>query len=144
MATFESELRRERERSGMTLDGLSERTKVNLRYFEALERGDFHELPGGVFRKGILRSYLVAVGLEEGDWLTRFESIVAEHSRLRGDENLSREEAWFRFASNVKRNRRQPGRSATGRWVGVGALLLLLGGAMYAVWIFQLRGTIAR
>jgi cytoskeletal protein RodZ len=143
MAGFGDDLRLERERRGVSLDGLSAQTKVNPRYLEALEQGNFHELPGGVFRRGIFRSYLAALGLEESEWLPRFETSVAENSRMRGESNLSGEEAWYQFASNVKRNRIQQRRSALGRWAGVGAMLLLLGVALYALWILELRGLMA-
>jgi hypothetical protein len=62
---------------------------------------------------------------------------------MRGESNLSGEEAWYQFASNVKRNRIQQRRSALGRWAGVGAMLLLLGVALYALWILELRGLMA-
>lgn len=140
MAAFGDELRIERERRGMSLDGLSAQTKVNSRYLEALECGNFHELPGGLFRRKIFRSYVAALGLEERDWLPRFDSSVAENSRSRGEDGLLAEDAWFQFASNVKRNRIQQRHSALGRWTGVGALLLLLGLALYALWILELRG----
>ena len=143
MAAFGDDLRGERERRGVSLEGLSAQTKVNPRYLEALESGNFHELPGGVFRRGIFRSYVAALGLEEGDWLSRFETSVAENSRIRGESNLSGEEAWYKFASNVKRNRTSQRRNAAGRWAGVVALLLLLGLALYALWILELRGLMA-
>ena len=63
-AEFGERLRAERERIGITLETMSAQTKVNLRHLEALERGDYRVLPGGVFRRGFVRAYLKAVGLD--------------------------------------------------------------------------------
>ena len=58
MKTFSDELRRERERQGVSLATISQATKVSERHLRELEAGDLASLPGGVFRKGIVRSYL--------------------------------------------------------------------------------------
>jgi cytoskeletal protein RodZ len=141
MEAFGNELRRERERRGLSLTGLSERTKVNPRYFEALERGDFHELPGGVFRRGIFRSYVGTLGLTEDEWLPRFESSIAEHARSRGEQVLSGDEAWSTFALNVKRNRIRQNRSQSLRWLGVALLSVALAASAWTLWILEIRGT---
>ena len=140
MAGFGEGLRLERERRGMTLESLCAATKVRQHHLEALEREDFGELPGGVFRRGIVRAYLAAIGLEEHDWMPGFESSLARYSEAHG---ATTGEDWTTFATNVKRNRIAPSGPSNGlKWAGVVFLLLLLAVAAWAVWTFLLRGKI--
>lgn len=64
MASFGDSLRRERELRQITLREISEATKINHRYLEALERNDFRHLPGGVFNKGFVRAYSQYIGID--------------------------------------------------------------------------------
>src|SRR5258708_34454348 len=65
MSAFGERLRREREMRGITLDEISESTKISRRHLESLEREDFDSLPGGIFNKGFVRSYARFLGLDE-------------------------------------------------------------------------------
>ena len=51
MGAFGDKLKREREMRRITLDEISESTKIPRRYLESLERENFESLPGGVFNK---------------------------------------------------------------------------------------------
>jgi cytoskeletal protein RodZ len=64
VSSFGEELKRERELREITLREISEATKINLRYLEALERNDFERLPGGVFNKGFVRAYAEYIGVD--------------------------------------------------------------------------------
>jgi hypothetical protein len=57
-------LRRERERSGVSLDTISTRTKVARSLLEALERNDVSRWPNGIFRRAFVRGYAHQVGLD--------------------------------------------------------------------------------
>lgn len=133
-AEFGQELRGERERRGISLETLCARTKVNLRHFEALERGDYQALPGGVFRRGFVRAYLGSLGLEEAEWLPRFDASYASYLRMVGVQVEPPDDAWVTFAANVKKNRGTARQSTLKRWLGVLALFLLLCAAGWAVW----------
>jgi cytoskeletal protein RodZ len=135
MRRFGDELRSERERKRVTLETICTITKVSVRHLEALEGSDYGELPGGVFRRGILRSYLGAVGLEESPWMERFEAALRESGAAQAESN-----DWVEFAENVRRNRggMEPGTGS--RWIGVAAMagtLVMLG---WGVWKFVLHG----
>jgi cytoskeleton protein RodZ len=135
MARFCDDLRRERERRKVSIETIGEETKVSLRHLRALEAGEYGELPGGVFRKGIVRSYLGALGLDEAPWIERFEASLKESGAVSPDGN-----DWIEFAENVRKNRigTEP---ATGlRWMGVGAMLLSLMALGWGVWKFALHG----
>jgi cytoskeleton protein RodZ len=135
MARFCDELRGERERRKVSLESICEETKVSSRHLHALEAGEYSQLPGGVFRKGIVRSYLGALGLDEATWLERFEASLRDSGTVSADGN-----DWIEFAENVRRNRiaTQP---ATGlRWMGVGMMLASLMALGWGVWKFALHG----
>jgi len=65
MGAFGDRLRREREMRGITLDEISESTKIARRHLEALEKERFEQLPGGVFNKGFVRAYARFLGIDE-------------------------------------------------------------------------------
>ena len=65
MGAFGDRLRREREMRGVTLDEISESTKISRRSLEALEQEKFNTLPGGIFNKGFVRSYARYLGIDE-------------------------------------------------------------------------------
>src|ERR1700753_3113466 len=71
-------------------------TRVSIRYLRALEDERSSDLPGGVFNKGILRSYCAVVGLEEREWMDRFAT---------SDLNASTEPDWEAFAESVRQHR---------------------------------------
>lgn len=124
-ATFGSDLRKAREQRRMTVEKVSEATKVSEKHIRALEAGELGELPGGVFRRGFVRSYLGAVGLDEAEWMERFESICRD-SGLRTDSSSD----WTTFAENVK-NSRASHPHPVARRTGWGLLLVLLGVSLW-------------
>ena len=139
MERFCDELRGERERRKVSIETICEETKVSSRHLHALEAGEYDQLPGGVFRKGIVRSYLGALGLDETTWLERFEASLRESGVVSVDGN-----DWIEFAENVRRNRigTEP---ATGlRWMGVGMMLASLMALGWGVWKFALHGHFVR
>ena len=57
-------LRRARKQRGLSLHDAAGRTKLSISVLQAIERNDFESLPGGVYRKGYLRSLAGEVGLD--------------------------------------------------------------------------------
>ena len=131
MGRFGDELRRERERLGVTLDAIADATKVTIRHLRAVEEENFNQLPGGVFNKGIVRSYTGFLGLDEQQWLDRFMSAYQESGLVRSDDA-----GWTIFAENIS-NARVAARPETHlRWVGVLAMVLLLVTAGWFAWTY--------
>jgi cytoskeleton protein RodZ len=79
MAAFGDRLRREREMRGITLDEITESTKISRRHLEALEGEHFDQLPGGVFNKGFVRAYARFLGIDE-------DQAVADYSAANNDQ----------------------------------------------------------
>jgi cytoskeleton protein RodZ len=135
MERFCDELRWERERRQVSIETICEQTKVASRHLLALEAGEYGALPGGVFRKGIVRSYVAALGLDEIPWIERFEASLRE-------SGTASQEAkdWTEFAENVRRNRGGSESPNTMRWMGVAMMLGSLVALGWGVWKFALHG----
>lgn len=129
MAAFGEELRRAREERGVAVETICAATKVPAKHIRALEAGALAELPGGVFRRGFVRSYLGALGLEESSWMRRFEESCRE-SGMRDPAEME----WVEFAENVKNSRARTGPRIGMRRVGVVLLLAALALAGWCGW----------
>jgi cytoskeleton protein RodZ len=134
MERFCDELRFERERRQISIETICETTKVSLRHLTALEAGNYEELPGGVFRKGIVRSYLRALELEEMPWIQRFETSLRESGATTENED------WAEFAENVRRNRSGTRSETNLRWMGVALMVGVVILLAWCVWRFALHG----
>jgi len=64
MESVSERLQRARTDAGLTLEQISEQTKIQRWILAAIERDDFSRLPGGVFIRGYLTSFAGAVGLD--------------------------------------------------------------------------------
>lgn len=130
MGQFGEELRRERVSRGVTLETISEKTKVVTRYLCALEEEHFEILPGGILSKGIIRSYARTIGLDEGEWVGRFLAASREHG-IPDSEN-----GWTEFVQNVGRSR--PRQRQRGEWwrrlTGATLVLVVLASFGWLVW----------
>ncbi|MBI5286371.1 MAG: helix-turn-helix domain-containing protein [Deltaproteobacteria bacterium] len=71
-----SYLKREREIRGITLEDISNITKINLRMLRALEEDDINTLPAPTFVKGFIRAYCKYVGLDGEDAVLRYEQFL--------------------------------------------------------------------
>ncbi len=132
MVQFGVELRQEREHRGVSLETMCASTKLSLRQLLDVEAGNFRELPGGIFRKGFVRSYLRALNLDEPLWLERFEASY----RASGMADAA-EVDWADFAENVRNNRLGGKGSGTrNRWLGVLAMAVMLILLGLCVWRF--------
>jgi cytoskeleton protein RodZ len=130
MGRFGEELRKERLARGIALEEITEATKVSSRHLLALEQEQFRQLPGGVFNKGIVRSYARVVGLDEDAWVGRFMNAYQESGAVTDDDA-----SWIEFAENVGKSRpavRDQGTERL-RWAGVIVLIVILAVVAYFV-----------
>jgi len=81
---FGEKMRREREMRGVSLEEISESTKIGTRSLRALEEEDFEKLPGGIFNKGFVRAYSRFIGLDEDQTVADFEAAWREHQAANG------------------------------------------------------------
>ncbi len=87
---FGESLRKERELRGMTLEEISQHTKVHTRFLEAIENDDLSVLPAKAFAKGFLRSYARMVDLDEDLVVTNFEYCHQAMQTNSGQEDVQR------------------------------------------------------
>ena len=110
MATFGEDLKNERATRGVSLEHIAQHTKVSMRHLRALEENRFDQLPGGVFNRGIMRSYLQCLDLNEADFLNYAQSVTGARSSVAGKEDV-------RY-----------------RWLGVAILFLIVAVLAWFLW----------
>ena len=64
MGEFGDKFRKAREKKELTLDDVSNVTKISARMLQAIEEENFDQLPGGVFNRGFIRAYAKHLGLD--------------------------------------------------------------------------------
>jgi cytoskeleton protein RodZ len=69
------ELQETRQGLDISLEQAAEETRIRLRYLQALERGDFGQLPSKAHVRGFLRSYADYLGIDSGVLLRSFEHL---------------------------------------------------------------------
>jgi cytoskeletal protein RodZ len=82
-----STLRRNR---GITLQEISQATKIGIRSLEAIEREEFSKLPGGIYATSYIRQYARAIDYPEDDLLECYRLQLAGNtvSRSTGGNNV--------------------------------------------------------
>jgi len=69
---FGDKFRKAREAKGISLDDVSNVTKIGSRMLQAIEQEHFDQLPGGVFNKGFIRAYAKHLGLNDEEAVTEY------------------------------------------------------------------------
>jgi cytoskeletal protein RodZ len=69
---FGDKFRKAREKKDLSLDDVSNVTKIGSRMLQAIEEEHFDQLPGGVFNKGFIRAYAKHLGLNSEDAVTDY------------------------------------------------------------------------
>ena len=72
MGDFGAKFRKARESKELSLDDISNVTKISARMLQAIEEEDFDQLPGGVFNKGFIRAYAKHLGLNSDDAVNEY------------------------------------------------------------------------
>jgi Uncharacterized protein conserved in bacteria len=72
MGEFGDKFRTAREKKELSLDDVSNVTKISARMLKAIEQEDFEQLPGGVFNKGFIRAYAKHLGLDAEEAVTDY------------------------------------------------------------------------
>ncbi len=116
--SFGSWLRSQREVRQVELQTITQSSKINIRYLEALEQDRFDLLPASIFVKGFLREYARIVGLDPDEVLNFYLAASAQDDLEGGIENLAK---------------RSPTRSF-GQTVAI--VLVLVAIALFLVWRF--------
>jgi cytoskeleton protein RodZ len=89
---FGRRLRAARERRGLSLRQISDTTKIGIAVLEGLEHDDISRLPGGIFSRGIVRSYAAEVGLDPEATMQEFTAQFSRDAVTVGHVALSQPE----------------------------------------------------
>lgn len=84
METLGQFLKREREFRQVSVEELSRRTKINVRFLNSMENDRWEELPRGAFIRGFLKGYAADLGIPLEEVYRRYE---AERPRLEKPED---------------------------------------------------------
>jgi len=77
---FGERLKRERELREVTLEEITQATRIGSRFLQALENEEWDKLPGGVFNRGFVRCIAHYLGLDEEAFLAEYDLAHAEHA----------------------------------------------------------------
>jgi cytoskeleton protein RodZ len=81
-------LRFAREQQGLSLDVISQRTKINTEKLRAIEENDIQKLPSGIFLRGFLRAYARELGLDVEDTVNRYVAQFESEASIAEDVPL--------------------------------------------------------
>jgi cytoskeletal protein RodZ len=66
-----------RRNRGISLEQIAAATKIGVRALDAIERGDFSKLPGGIYNTSYIRQYARAIDYDESILLAYYASTMA-------------------------------------------------------------------
>ena len=66
-----------RRNRAITLDQIASATKISVRFLDAIERGDFRRLPGGIYNTSYIRQYARAIDYDESALLEFYNRQIA-------------------------------------------------------------------
>ncbi len=126
-------LKETREEQNMSLDTLQEQTKIQKRYLQAIENGDFHVLPGTFYARAFIKEYAIAVGLDPDELLLAYEDEIpstdAEQSTV----------PYSRMQRTRKRN--EPKNTAVFSFIPTIIVVLLIVGILFVAWTLYQKST---
>ena len=71
-----------RRNRGISLEQIADSTKISVRSLEAIERGEFRKLPGGIYNTSYIRQYARAIDYDES-------AILAVYHREMGSKEVA-------------------------------------------------------
>lgn len=122
-------LKQARQAKQVTLKAISDRTKIQMHYLEALEKGEFNLFAGEVYLKGALARYAESVDLD-------VKEVMALYHRLKGDNEPSVEE---KPAAGLKKPQARPRLEVQGPSLVTGVILLVILIIAAGIWLASQR-----
>ena len=81
METLGDYLKSKREAQNITLDEVSQATRIRRTILEAIENNDYDLIPPKVFTQGFIKSYASYLGLDENDVIKQFYEIMESREK---------------------------------------------------------------
>ncbi len=95
---FANELRQAREKSGMSLQQIAQKSRIDLKFIQAIDNGDFSFLPE-LYVKAFIKQYAKMVGLDEQFTIKKYEA---------AKKGKPLEESGEKLIQEIKENRSEP------------------------------------
>jgi cytoskeletal protein RodZ len=76
-----------RQNRGISLHQIAESTKISIRSLEAIERGEFRKLPGGIYNTSYIRQYARAIDYDESALLAFYHQEMATREAVSAPGN---------------------------------------------------------
>ncbi|MGI6343743.1 MAG: helix-turn-helix domain-containing protein [Bacillota bacterium] len=70
-------LQQRRQELGLSLDDLQQRTKIRGKYLQAIEAGDYHQIPGEVYLRGFIRLMAGELGIDANQALELYQQDIS-------------------------------------------------------------------
>lgn len=121
-------LKEARETKGISLDSLQETTKIQKRYLEAIEEGNFHILPGKFYARAFIKEYAVVVGIDSNELLEEYKEEVPKSE----DENT----AQYTRINRSRKDKSSTKSPAVFSLIPTIIVIILVIGIIFAAWYF--------
>jgi cytoskeleton protein RodZ len=129
VTSFGAQLKKEREKQGVTLEQIALSTKIGTRMLRALEEEHFDQLPGGIFNKGFIRAYARCLHMDE-------DQAIADYLAATGASTPAQNSDTNDQAPLLEPPSREPSGAATGLPWSTFAVVLLVIALGFAAWGF--------
>ncbi|MFL6203422.1 MAG: helix-turn-helix domain-containing protein [Thermoanaerobaculia bacterium] len=136
LAAFGDWLRRQREMREISLRDIADRTKISMRYLQAMEDDRFDLLPAPIFAKGFLREYARYVGLSPDEVVNHYLSVQQQAADDEGIKDGVKRDATL---AGQRPTRPKPVRNWTYGLFLVLAVLVLVGLVAALAWYAEHR-----
>jgi cytoskeletal protein RodZ len=90
-----------RQNRGISLEQIAASTKIGVRSLEAIERGDFQKLPGGIYSTSYIRQYARAIDYDESALLEFYHREMGAGTSHQDGRDDGGEVGGFRPASTI-------------------------------------------
>jgi cytoskeletal protein RodZ len=90
-----------RQNRGISLAQIAESTKISVRSLEAIERGEFSKLPGGIYNTSYIRQYARAIDYDECALLSYYQQAIGNTPQSEADKTDRRVPEGYRPLSSM-------------------------------------------
>ncbi|MFC4557191.1 helix-turn-helix domain-containing protein [Virgibacillus kekensis] len=121
-------LKEARESKNLSLETLQEKTKIQKRYLEAIEQGNFKVLPGKFYARAFIKEYATAVGLDPNELLEEYKEEIPQSEE--------EETTQYTRIPRSRRNNNPTKNTAVFSFIPTLIVILLVIGILFAAYYF--------
>lgn len=120
-------LQKAREAKGLSLEDIQETTKIQRRYLDAIEKGDFEALPGQFYARAFIKRYAEALGLNAEEILSQYSKEVPTVQHAAEEEEIP---------TILQKNQvNQESIVASGKWISRAIVAVLAVVILSLIWL---------